>query len=546
MHEEQPMNEFLDNAEFAIGVVEAVNGNSATCALDGYIINLLRDHEDPSIARCGAPGSILRMNVKDQSLLANLREIELNAHDELLLTASIDFLGAGDSTADGIKHFRRGITQYPRPGDKVYGVRSSLLADAFSTGDRPNIKVGTIYPTAETRASLLIDPMLGMHFAILGSTGTGKSTTAALILHQLIESSPHAHIVIMDPHGEYAKAFPTTGLTFDVENIKIPYWLLNFEEHCQVFIHGEGIEREINRDVLGKCLLAARSKTNLAANLGAITVDSPQPYQLPDLLDALNQEMGKLEKASLVQHYNRLKISIEEKIRDPRFSFIFDRSLASASLEEFLSRILRLPAQGTPLAIVDLSGMPSEIIQTIVGLVARVTLDFAMWSRDEVIHPILLVCEEAQRYLSANPNASTDHVRHSLERIAKEGRKYGVSLGLVTQRPSELSETALSQCGTYITLRLNSEKDQERIRKTLPDSARGFVDTISALRNRECIISGEGVVVPVRVTLDFLEEERRPKSEDPSYTEAWKGDSEDREWISRSVQRWRRQGSRTS
>ena len=194
MNEEHPMNEFLDNAEFAIGVVEAVNGNSATCALDGYIINLLRDHEDPSIARCGAPGSILRMNVEDQSLLANLREIELNAHDELLLTASIDFLGAGDTSAEGISHFRRGITQYPRPGDKVYGVRSSLLADVFSTGDRPNIKVGTIYPTADTKASLLIDPMLGMHFAILGSTGTGKSTTAALILHQLIESSPHAHI----------------------------------------------------------------------------------------------------------------------------------------------------------------------------------------------------------------------------------------------------------------------------------------------------------------------------------------------------------------
>jgi len=184
--------------------------------------------------------------------------------------------------------------------------------------------------------------------------------------------------------------------------------------------------------------------------------------------------MGRLDKASLTAHYSRLKVSIEESIRDPRFSFIFDRSLASASMEEFLARILRLPADGRPLSIIDLSGMPSGIIQTIVGLIARIILDFAIWARDESIQPILLICEEAQRYLSSISNRDNDPVREALERIAKEGRKYGVALGLVTQRPSELSETALSQCGTYLTLRLNNERDQDRIRLTLPDSARGL------------------------------------------------------------------------
>ena len=162
------------------------------------------------------------------------------------------------------------------------------------------------------------------------------------------------------------------------------------------------------------------------------------------------------------------------------------------------------------------------------------------------MQPILLICEEAQRYLSSNPTANNEPVRHALERIAKEGRKYGVALGLVTQRPSELSETALSQCGTYITLRLNNENDQERIRLTLPDSARGFVETISALRNRECIISGEGVVVPLRVSLDYLDEQRRPRSEDPSYTHAWGVDGESQTAIERTVRRWRRQSQTQS
>jgi hypothetical protein len=537
---------FFDSSQFAIGIVKAVSGNSAVCELDGHIINLLKEHEDASIARCGAPGSILSIEVEGKCLLANLREIGLNVADELLLTATIDFLGEGDNEEEAVTKFRRGVERYPRPGDRVFGVPAKRLEAAFSSNDRPHIEIGTIYPTKNTRASLLIDPMLSMHFAVLGSTGTGKSTTVALILHNLIRHSPDAHIVIIDPHGEYTKAFPDTGIGLNVDNIRIPYWLMNFEEHCEVFIHAEGLEREVNRDVLAKCLLIARSKSNLALSLGAITVDSPLHYQFTDLLDALNQEMGRLEKASLVPHYNRLKIAIEESLRDPRFNFIFDRTLAAASMEEFLARIFRLPAMGRPLSIVDLSGMPSEIIHTVVGLIARITLDFAIWARDESMHPILLVCEEAQRYLSSNAGAQNETVRNALERIAKEGRKYGVALGLVTQRPSELSETALSQCGTYITLRLNNENDQERIRQTLPDTARGFVDTIAALKNRECIISGEGVAVPLRVTLDFLEEHQRPRSEDPSYTAAWRAYDAPETSISRTVRRWRRQAQAES
>ena len=532
---------FFDHAEFAIGIIQAINGNSAVCHLDGHIINMLREHPDASVSKCGTPGCIIRVKVDDLCLLANLRETKLNTFDELLLTATIDFLGEGEESEDGVLQFKRGITQYPRPGDRVYATPSQILTEAFSPDEKPHIEVGTVFPTSETRASVLIDPMLSMHFAILGSTGTGKSTTAALILHSIIKQSPDGHIVILDPHGEYEKAFASVGVPLNVGNLRLPYWMMNFEEHCDVFIHGEGAERDINRDVLAKCLLLARSKSNLALGLTGITVDSPLPYQLPDLLDALNAEMGRLDKASLVYHYNRLKIAIEESIRDPRFEFIFDRSLANASMEEFISRLLRFPGDGKPISIVDLSGVPSEIMNVVVGLLARVVLDFAIWSREEREQPILLICEEAQRYLSAQKTSQNSAVRRNLERIAKEGRKYGVALGLVSQRPSELSETALSQCGTYITLRLNSERDQERIRSTLPDTARGYIDYVSALRNRECIISGEGVVVPMRVRLDYLTEDKRPQSEDPSYSAGWKVLGNEALTIQNSIRRWRHQ-----
>lgn len=542
-------DELIDTAEtpdqYAIGLIQAVSGNSATCCLDGHVINMLRDHPDASIARCGTPGSMIRVIVGDHCLLANLRDIYLNAHDELMLTATVDFLGEGIYEDGNIRGFRRGVTQYPRPGDKVFGVSSEILSRAFSPNEKPHIEIGTIFPTSDTRASLLIDPMLSMHFAILGSTGTGKSTTAALILHQIIRHSPDGHIMILDPHGEYGKAFAHVGVQFNVDNLKLPYWLMNFEEHCEVFINSEGMEYDVNRDVLAKCLLMARLKNNISLGLNGVTVDSPLPYQFSDLLDALNQEMGKLEKASLVNHYNRLKIGIEETIRDPRYHFMFDRGLSTASMEDFISRILRLPSDGKPVSLIDLSGVPSEIINVVVGLLARIVLDFAIWSREERTNPILLVCEEAQRYLSSSAASLNSPVRRNLERIAKEGRKYGVSLGLVSQRPSDLSETALSQCGTYITLRLNSERDQERIRMTLPDSARGYVDTIAALINRECIISGEGVTVPIRVSLDYLDKDRRPQSEDPSYSAAWGVYGGEEAAIQRAIKRWRRQGLET-
>jgi DNA helicase HerA-like ATPase len=168
--------------------------------------------------------------------------------------------------------------------------------------------------------------------------------------------------------------------------------------------------------------------------------------------------------------------------------------------------------------------------------------DYAIWSREEAQRPILLVCEEAHRYIPASERGTGQAVRKILERIAKEGRKYGVSLGLITQRPSDLAEGVLSQCGTIISMRLNNDRDQAFVKSAMPEGARGFLDTIPALRNREAIVCGEGVAIPIRVSFDDLEAEKRPASNDPLFSDLWRQTGGEEQILGRVIKRWRNQG----
>ena len=249
--------------------------------------------------------------------------------------------------------------------------------------------------------------------------------------------------------------------------------------------------------------------------------------------------MGDLDKATGTAPYRRIKTKLDELKSDPRYQFMFSGMLVGDTMAEFLSRILRLPTEGKPISIIDVSGVPSDITSTVVAVLSRLVFDYATWARDEKTRPILLVCEEAHRYVPNEKNFDSSSVGKVLSRIAKEGRKYGVSLGLVTQRPSDLAEGVLSQCGTIISMRLNNERDQAFVKAAMPEGARGFLDAIPALRNRECIICGEGASVPMRVTFDTLEEAKRPASEDPSFSTLWRETGGEEDAIHRVVHRWR-------
>ena len=528
----------------AIGAVFQIAGSSSKVLIDAASIAALAQDHDPCTAMAGQVGSQIKMRVGTAWLIASVRSMTLDRQDSGLIIADVDFLGEGEeNNASGhIHHFRRGVTRYPAPGTEIFAVSSADMQQIYAADDRPHVQIGTVYPTTDTRAALYVDSMLGKHFALLGSTGTGKSTSAALILHKICDLSPEGHIVMVDPHGEYGAAFAQNGAVFDVGNLALPYWLMNFEEHCEVFVTSEGSDRTVDCDILAKCLLAARQKNRLAESLGRLTVDSPIPYLLSDLTNILQNEMGKLDKGTGALPYMRLKTKIDEIKADPRYSFMFSGMLVADTMQEFLAKIFRLPSGGKPISIIDVSAMPSDITSVVVSVLSRLVFDYAIWARDEAQRPILLVCEEAHRYIPSTTTGNGQAVRRILERIAKEGRKYGVSLGLITQRPSDLAEGVLSQCGTIISMRLNNDRDQAFVRAAMPEGARGFLDSIPALRNREAIICGEGVAVPIRVALDNLEEERRPASSDPSFTALWRQTGGEADILDRTITRWRSQG----
>jgi DNA helicase HerA-like ATPase len=428
------------------------------------------------------------------------------------------------------------------PSDQAFPVSGQDMRQIYAADDRAFIEVGTVYPTNDIRGAVYIDAMLGKHFALLGSTGTGKSTAAALILHRICELAPQGHIVMIDPHGEYAAAFKTNGALYDVTNLAMPYWLMNFEEHCEVFVTTQGSDRQTDSDVLAKCLLAAKARNRAAEGISKLTVDSPVPYLLSDLTNFITAEMSKLEKASDNAPYMRLKTKIDEIKSDPRYSFMFSGMLVADNMAGFLGRVFRLPGDGKPVSIIDVSGVPSDITSVVVAVLARMVLDYAIWSRNEPQRPILFVCEEAHRYVPNEANSQRSAVGKILGRIAKEGRKYGVSLGLITQRPSDLAEGVLSQCSTIFAMRLNNERDQAFVKAAMPEGARGFLDTIPALRNRECIICGEGVAIPVRVLFDMLEDHKCPASSDPLFSKLWNEAGGEEEILTRVIKRWRAQG----
>jgi hypothetical protein len=524
-----------------IGQVVEIAGSGSQIRLDAATVTAMQSHKDPSVAMSGQVGSQIKTVVGANWLIANVRTLRAGEAGELI--AHVDFLGEGTRDSSGkMGNFRRGVTRYPIPGAEVLPVTTEDLRSVFAASDEPHIEIGTVYPTDDIRGALYVDPMLGKHFAVLGSTGTGKSTSVSLILHRISEASPEGHIVMIDPHGEYSAAFKGCGELFNVDNLQLPYWLMNFEEHCEVILTTQGQERQRDADILAKILLAARTKGKDMSQFGKVTVDSPIPYLLTDLNAILVNEMGKLDRAGDTLPFQRIKTKLDELRADPRYTFMFSGMLVSDSMAGFVAKLFRLPSQGRPISIVDVSGVPSEVTSVVVSVLARMVFDYAIWSRTEAQRPLLLVCEEAHRYVPKDENSGAQAVRKILERIAKEGRKYGVSLGLITQRPSDLAEGVLSQCGTIIAMRLNNERDQACVRAAMPEGARGFLDAIPALRNRECIVCGEGVAIPIRVRFDDLEPEKRPASSDPSFARLWRETGDEAGIINRTIKRWRGHG----
>jgi len=274
----------------------------------------------------------------------------------------------------------------------------------------------------------------------------------------------------------------------------------------------------------------------------SITVDTPVPFKASDLLRLIDDAMGKLDNPDSSAPYLRLRTRLESLRYDRRFGFMFSDWLVTRdTLAQILGRLLRIPVDDKPLTIIDLSGIPREIADIVVSMLCRLTFDLALWSEREQMPPVLLVCEEAHRYVPASPGVGFAAASRAITRLAREGRKYGISLALITQLPSELSSQALSQCGTVFALRLGHYLDQRFMETALPDAARGMIAALPSMRTQEAIAFGEGVSLPMHIRFDDLPPDRRPRSESADFSKAWRADVAGVDFLKEGIRRWREQ-----
>jgi hypothetical protein len=439
-----------------------------------------------------------------------------------LKVAEIGLLGeVPDAAYAGWRGFRRGVSQLPSLDAVVHLASVADTAVVYALDDRTSVSVGTIHQNHSVEARISVDDMLGKHFAMLGTTGTGKSCALTLILKRILAQNPNGHILLLDPHGEYGRAFGTQAEHLTVNTFRLPYWLCNFEELTEILFGHEMAESSMEIMYLRELVLAAKlAFAGNMADASGIYVDTPVPYSLGDVKRYLDQKIGSLENTDKKPYYARIKSRLISLQADRRFDFMFDTGLVLRDdFATLLRRLFRLPANGKPLAILDLAGLPSEVLNVVVALLCRLAFDFAVEAGQRV--PILLVCEEAHRYAPHDTALGFEPAKRALSRIAKEGRKYGISLGVISQRPSELASTILSQCNTVFSFRMSNERDQEIIGATLAEASAAMLSVLPFLGNSEAIAIGEGVRVPMRLRFDELAEHERPRSNAAPFSERW-------------------------
>jgi DNA helicase HerA-like ATPase len=519
-----------------IGHVTAVTGASVAAVLD----------EKAEGVRIG---SIIRMPTPWSDVFGMIASLKVEhgagpagaAADKM--TAEIQILGEALRAEKGPgAGFQRGVSVYPSLGSEIFSTSRDELEVVYSPPKAANMRIGTIHQDATLPAFVATDDLLGKHFAVLGVTGSGKSCAVALILRAVLERNPNGHVVLIDSHNEYSAAFGERAELVNPSNLQLPYWLLNFEEIASVFASRTGPTVEAEQTVLKTAILEAKRKyAGKNQYLDSITVDTPVPYQLSDVVNFIEAAQGKLERAENNTPYLRLKSRIESLKADKRFAFMFSGVVVKDNIVDILSRLLRIPVEGKPITIIDISGIPSEIVDVVVSVLCHTMFDFALWSERDKALPVLLVCEEAHRYVPRDDDKAFGPTKKVITRIAREGRKYGVGLCLVSQRPSELSATILSQCNTLFALRMSNERDHLFVKNALPDTAAGLLTALPALRTREAIAVGEGVAVPMRFRFDELDEKFRPKNGTLPVSAAWQEDTTTSEFISETVDRWRKQ-----
>ena len=442
----------------------------------------------------------------------DMPEATWNENSNQQLMVHLELLGEIAVNGPDDVRFSTGIAGYPKMGCEASRVSTEDLATIYDNQGSSVIKIGSLTQDSSVDAKIDLDKLLSRHFAVVGTTGVGKSTAVSAILHKVVDRRPDVRIMILDPHNEFSSAFHNNAISITANELKLPFWLFKLDEFTEVVFRGQQgleVEAELLRDLIP---LAKERYSSDGSNESAslkrkmtrnnITADMPVPYRIADLIKLLDDRLGMLDGKQDKPIVKSLKQRLETISNDPRFRFMFDANQGGDIMEPVVSTLFRVPQEGRPVCILDMSALPSEVVNSVVSVLCRMAFDLAVNSNGGI--QTLVVCEEAHRYIPSDEKAGFWPTRSAIARIAKEGRKYGVFLGIVTQRPGELDPTILSQCNTIFSMRLGNQHDQEIIRGAVTNGAKSTISFLSSIANRECIAFGEAVHTPMRMTFETI------------------------------------------
>lgn len=477
--------------------------------------------------------------------------------------------------------FERGISQYPNVRDEVHLVTEEDLAVIYGTQDGGQVMIGRLASAEGIPVRIDLDKLVTRHSAVLGSTGAGKSTTVASLLRSIalggsVEGStsfPSARILLLDIHGEYGRALKSVSTVFrvspsaDEQPLHIPFWALDPAD-LLTFLMGKLDDKPLSQ-ILDRVLdykTKLVSEASVAGlDLNSMTADSPVPFSLKKLwFELLEPEIktwadqprtvpaldevgdaatlkaprykphGAGAAAPFINQIGVLGIrrpldQMRSRLLDRQYDFLlhpgaWEPDLGGNSAKDLPELLQAWLGHDKPVTILDLSGIPSTVVARLIGAILKIIYEGLFWGREKseggIARPLLVVMEEAHRYLSKEADGPA---RAMVQRIVKEGRKFGIGAMIVSQRPSEVDETILSQCGTFIALRLSNSADRAKVQASLPDNLAGVVDSLPVLRVGEAIITGEAARLPIRCRITLPDEMNRPNSEDPAVAKRWQG-----------------------
>lgn len=594
------MSAFLLDTDLEIGTVFEVAGSAIKIALKRDITELTRSYSG-RVYDVGQIGSIVKMHLGRRVLFATVRLLRLQSDEEAaaLSTAQgksfdqdrrvieADMLGeAWFNPASNELSFKRGVSTYPLPLQAVHLITKEETDKLFASAEKASedgadrlVPIGSYVGATRVSCRANMDKLFGHHCAILGSTGSGKSSAVAAVIHSILDHQCQPQrgtrpcIILIDPHGEYASAFGNRAKVFraydalgnnpdNVSTLKLPYWLMSSDEFRSLVIGKTEFEATSQANTVYKALAHARmvgaglarsAAGGIPADLPAgqhpeqplpmagvsedqlisFDRDKPRPFTLSEFETHIRERQAKRNGPNwtdvTASDFQKDYASILNKFRvlktDPRVQFLMeDHGPNAPSLSDVLSQFLNVDGgDNACLKIIDISGLPNEVAGPLTGAIARLLFQYKLHQTREEREkdPVLFVCEEAHRYVPNRGDAQYEVAQTAVRRLAREGRKYGLGLMLVSQRPSDIEDTVISQCNSWIVLRLANSTDQEHVSRILPDSLAGMTKVLSSLPRQEALFVGEAAAIPSRIRLRTLSRDQLPNSHDISFAEGW-------------------------